>query len=337
MAADPGARTRRKRFRRLPASRDARRRRDWACAISAPGRARDLANRWAVVRLLDASLHYAEDLGRTGASTATITRIAQWLKHGEGGYRRLERTRTAGRAGAARDAVRSRAAVLPLTAPYPSAPSDDRAAAPAIPSGPARGTEHRPAARRRDAVRRARSTARRPRQNLELDILFIRATDIIEFVEDGVDNTWGSPAWTCWPRQIRPASHPELDYGHCRLAVAVPVTSSHTTVADLAGLRVATSHPNAARSYFAGIGVAVDVIPLSGAVEVAPNLGLADAIVDLVSTGSTLAMNGLRPIADVLASQAILVAQPASATQRSAEIAAVDTMPASVIAARGRT
>ena len=65
------------------------------------GELHDLANRWAVVRLLDEGLHYAEISERTGASTATITRIAQWLKHGEGGYRLLlERTRSARRAGA---------------------------------------------------------------------------------------------------------------------------------------------------------------------------------------------------------------------------------------------
>jgi TrpR-related protein YerC/YecD len=66
------------------------------------GELHDLANRWAVVRLLDDGLHYAEISERTGASTATITRIAQWLKHGEGGYQLLlERTRTGGRARAA--------------------------------------------------------------------------------------------------------------------------------------------------------------------------------------------------------------------------------------------
>lgn len=65
------------------------------------GELHDLANRWAVVRLLDDGLHYAEVSERTGASTATITRIAQWLKHGEGGYRLLlERTRAVGGAGA---------------------------------------------------------------------------------------------------------------------------------------------------------------------------------------------------------------------------------------------
>ena len=68
------------------------------------GELHDLANRWAVVRLLDQGLHYAEVSERTGASTATITRIAQWLKHGEGGYRLLlERTRPGGRPAGMRD------------------------------------------------------------------------------------------------------------------------------------------------------------------------------------------------------------------------------------------
>ena len=80
----------------------------------------------------------------------------------------------------------------------------------------------------------------------------------------------------------------------------------------------------------------VDVIPISGAVEVAPRLGLAEAIVDLVSTGSTLVMNGLRQIGDVLASEAILVANPTADRERAAELAAIDTMLSAVIAARGR-
>ena len=78
------------------------------------------------------------------------------------------------------------------------------------------------------------------------------------------------------------------------------------------------------------------MIPISGAVEVAPRLGLAEAIVDLVSTGSTLQMNGLRPIGDVLASQAILVADPGALAERPAELEAIDTMLSAVLAARGR-
>jgi ATP phosphoribosyltransferase len=99
---------------------------------------------------------------------------------------------------------------------------------------------------------------------------------------------------------------------------------------------VATSHPNVTRSFFDGQGIPVEVIRLSGAVEVAPRLGLADAIVDLVSTGSTLAMNGLRAIGDILASEAILVANPSAASRHADELDAITTMLGSVIAARAR-
>jgi len=107
-------------------------------------------------------------------------------------------------------------------------------------------------------------------------------------------------------------------------------------LADLAGLRVATAHPNATRRFFAAQRIDVEVIPISGAVEVAPRLGLAEAIVDLVSTGSTLVMNGLRQVGDVLASEAILVANPAALLEREGELASIDTMLSSVIAARGQ-
>jgi ATP phosphoribosyltransferase len=99
---------------------------------------------------------------------------------------------------------------------------------------------------------------------------------------------------------------------------------------------VATAHPNTARRFFEERAIPVEIIPISGAVEVAPRLGLAEGIVDLVSTGSTLAMNGLRQVGDVLASEAILIANPSAHRERSAEVAAVDTMLSAVIAARGR-
>lgn len=85
------------------------------------GELHDLANRWVVVRLLDSGLHYAEISDLTGASTATITRIAQWLKHGEGGYRLLlDRTRAAGQAGGtARPAGAAAGRVAPSDRPYP--------------------------------------------------------------------------------------------------------------------------------------------------------------------------------------------------------------------------
>jgi ATP phosphoribosyltransferase len=173
-------------------------------------------------------------------------------------------------------------------------------------------------------------------QNLDLDILFVRTNDVIEFVGDGVADLGITGIDLLTETGAELPRIRELGYGRCRLAAAVPTDSPHQAVEDLAGLRVATAHPNTARRFFAERRIAVDVIPISGAVEVAPRLGLAEAIVDLVSTGSTLVMNGLRPIGDVLASEAVLVANPTAHRDREAELASIDTMLSSVIAARGR-
>jgi len=94
---------------------------------------------------------------------------------------------------------------------------------------------------------------------------------------------------------------------------------------------VATAHPNTTRRFFEARDIPVEIIPISGAVEVAPRLGLAEAIVDLVSTGSTLVVNGLRQIGDVLDSEAVLIANPAADRERAADLAAVDTMLSAVL------
>jgi ATP phosphoribosyltransferase len=173
-------------------------------------------------------------------------------------------------------------------------------------------------------------------QNYALDILFVRTNDVIEFVGDGVADLGVTGIDLLTETGAELPRVRELGYGHCRLAAAVPTDTAYQSVEELAGLRVATAHPNTTRRFFEERRIAVDVIPISGAVEVAPRLGLAEAIVDLVSTGSTLVMNGLRPIGDVLASEAILIANPTSHQQRAPELGAIDTMLSSVIAARGR-
>jgi len=173
-------------------------------------------------------------------------------------------------------------------------------------------------------------------QNFDLDILFVRTNDVIEFVGDGVADLGITGVDLLTETGAELPRIRSLGYGRCRLAAAVPSDAPYQAVEDLAGLRVATAHPNTARRFFAERHISVDVIPISGAVEVAPRLGLAEAIVDLVSTGSTLVMNGLRPIGDVLASEAILVANPTAHRQRAAELESIDTMVSAVIAARGR-
>ncbi|MGK2850494.1 MAG: ATP phosphoribosyltransferase [Candidatus Limnocylindrales bacterium] len=173
-------------------------------------------------------------------------------------------------------------------------------------------------------------------QNFDLDILFVRTNDVIEFVGDGVADLGITGIDLLSETGAELPIVRALGYGRCRLAAAVPNDSAYRSVGDLAGLRVATAHPNTARRFFAAEGIEVSIVPISGAVEVAPRLGLAEAIVDLVSTGSTLVMNGLRQVGDVLASEAILVANPTSQRERADDLAAIDTMLSAVIAARGR-
>ena len=173
-------------------------------------------------------------------------------------------------------------------------------------------------------------------QNFDLDILFVRTNDVIEFVGDGVADLGITGIDLLTETGAELPRVRELGYAHCRLAAAVPNDSEVRQLQDLGGHRVATAHPQTAGRFFAERRIPVDIVPISGAVEVAPRLGLADAIVDLVSTGSTLVMNGLRPIGDVLASEAVLVANPNAHRDRADDLAAIDTMLSAVIAARGR-
>jgi ATP phosphoribosyltransferase len=173
-------------------------------------------------------------------------------------------------------------------------------------------------------------------QNHPLDILFVRTGDVIEFVNDGVADAGVTGGDILAESGVDLPVLRQLGYGRCRLVAATPADSPYEAISDLAGVRIATSHPNVTRRFFAQQGIPVEVISLSGAVEVAPRLGLADAIVDLVSTGSTLAMNGLRAIGDLLASEAILLTNPQAVRQRPEELDGIVTMLGSVIAARGR-
>jgi len=173
-------------------------------------------------------------------------------------------------------------------------------------------------------------------EDFPLDILFVRTEDVLEFVGDGVADLGITGTNLLAESGVNLPLLLELGYGRCRLDAAVPQDSAARSVADLAGMRLATSHPTATRAFFAERGVEVHVVPLSGAVEVATRMGLADGIVDLVSTGSTLVMNGLRSLETLLRSQAILVgAATPRAGQREA-IEDLETMLQSVIAGRRR-
>ncbi len=148
----------------------------------------------------------------------------------------------------------------------------------------------------------------------EFEAIFVRAADIPEFVADGAADA-GVTGWdlVCESGRTLDALL-DLGFGRCRIVVAVKDDGRHDDWHRDAGaappVRVATVFPRLTARHFAEAGRAFDVVPMSGAVEVAPHLGIADVIVDLTSTGSTLKMNGLREVATVLESSARLVAAP---------------------------
>jgi ATP phosphoribosyltransferase len=173
-------------------------------------------------------------------------------------------------------------------------------------------------------------------QNFDLDILFVRTNDIVEFVNDGVAELGITGLDLVAEANSRVPQLRKLGYGRCRLMIAVPSDSPFRAAEDLAGLRVATSHISLTRRFFEERCVPVEVIPVSGAAEVAPRLGLAEAIVDLVSTGTTLAGNGLRPIEEVFASEAVLLANQTALRERDGALETIQTMLSATLAARDR-
>lgn len=172
-------------------------------------------------------------------------------------------------------------------------------------------------------------------ENQPIDILFVRTEDVLEFVSDGVAELGITGTNLLTESGLELPVLARLGYGRCRLEAAVPADSSARRLEDLDGLRLATSHPATATRFFTERGISVEIVPLSGAVEVAPRMGLADGIVDLVSTGSTLVMNGLRSVGTLLDSEAILVAS-GEADERAGALSEVATMLDAVIAGRRR-
>jgi len=168
------------------------------------------------------------------------------------------------------------------------------------------------------------------------EALFVRAQDIPEFVADGAADV--GVTGLDLVRESGRALEELLDlgFGRCRLVVAAREDSGVAALSDVrAGARVASVFPHLARGFFRERGVEVDVVPMSGAAEIAPHLGIADLIVDLTSTGSTLRVNGLREITTVLESSARLVCAPSARTGRHArELDELVNALASVLRAR---
>ena len=147
-----------------------------------------------------------------------------------------------------------------------------------------------------------------PSQNAPVDLLLVRPHDIPEYVQDGVVHAGITGANLVVEAQAGVVQLAELGFARCTLEAAVPNGAPQQALADLAGLRVATAYPVTTRVALTELGVEAELVTISGSVEAAPRLGLSDAVVDLVSTGSTASANGLRRIGRLLSSEAVLIA-----------------------------
>ncbi len=145
-------------------------------------------------------------------------------------------------------------------------------------------------------------------RNFDLELLFVRDDDIPEYVSDGVADLGIVGRNVVLEKEAEVETLAKLGFGFCTLALAVPTGDPAERPEDLAGRRIATTHPRALARFLAERGIAAEVVELRGAAEIAPALDVADAICDLVSTGTTLRMNDLRRIGDVWESEACLVA-----------------------------
>jgi ATP phosphoribosyltransferase len=161
-------------------------------------------------------------------------------------------------------------------------------------------------------------------ENMPLDVLFLRDDDIPDLVQEDVADLGlvGRNVLEEKRLELIARGHPPsftelrtLDYGRCRLSLAIPEGFTYEGPRSLAGKRIATTYPYVLERYLRERGVTADIVTLSGAVEIAPRLGRADLICDLVSTGSTLQANHLREVETVLESQAVIIRTPVALTE----------------------
>jgi ATP phosphoribosyltransferase len=143
--------------------------------------------------------------------------------------------------------------------------------------------------------------------NFPLEVFFLRDDDIPQYVEDGVADIGIVGENVLLEKNKKVTIVEELGFGKCRLSIAVPRSQHYEGVATLKGKKIATSYPFLVKSYLKQHNVEADIHEISGSVEIAPGIGLADVVADLVSSGSTLFMNGLKEVETILQSQSVLI------------------------------
>lgn len=146
--------------------------------------------------------------------------------------------------------------------------------------------------------------------NFQMEVLYLRNSDIPQYVRDGVADIAIIGDNTGKEKKTGIVSLLDLGFSKCRLSIAVPKIVEFQNLSWLQGKKIATSYPNSLKDFLTENSIEAEIHEISGSVEIAPNIGLADAICDLVSSGSTLFKNGLKEVYKIFDSQAILVARP---------------------------
>lgn len=151
-------------------------------------------------------------------------------------------------------------------------------------------------------------------RNFPLEILYVRDDDIPDYVEKGIVDLGILGQNILNEKRPRVKKLLNLRYGFCSLVIAVPKESNIKSLKDLNGKTIATSYPESTKKFFRENNISTEIVKISGSVEIAPALGVAQAVVDLTSSGSTMALNDLRLLTKIYDSEAILVANGNSIT-----------------------
>lgn len=168
-----------------------------------------------------------------------------------------------------------------------------------------------------------------------IEVLYLRDDDIPQAVHMGVADVGIVGLNEVAERGMDVTEVMKLGFGACRISLAVPREVDYTGVEWFDGRCVATSYPHVLKNFFAEKGIHADIHEIAGSVEIAPAVGMADAIFDIVSSGGTLVQNGLREVEEVFYSQAALVATPGLSPEKMAEVEKLKFRFSSIVNSRG--
>jgi len=160
------------------------------------------------------------------------------------------------------------------------------------------------------AIDNGRDQLKAAARNFPLEILYLRNSDIPQYLKDGVVDAAIIGENLLFEKGKELEVVEKLGFSKCRVSIAVPKGFIYNSIQDLRDKRIATSYPNTLQDYLNEKGIKAELHIINGSVEIAPNIGLADAIFDIVSSGSTLFKNNLREVEILLKSEAVLAVAP---------------------------